>query len=200
VDLADHVLLDDLAHRPAVPVLHHHPGLEELGRPGEGQHRPAGGVDDLELVGEELVDVGHQPEQLLGRALADLADGPDLGAVLVVDGVLVVELDELGLLVDDQHRLGEEGARAGRRAGWHPGLGHVALDLLRGPLHGGDLRVTDRGIGRLPAVGGHVLGPLGTVEVPVLVTPEGVGVPVGGAGAHVGHAADRTAVSRPPGR
>ena len=115
---------------------------------------------------------------LLGRGLADLADGPDLHAVLVVDGVLVVDLDELGLLVHDQHRLGEDRAAA-LCARDRPHLLHVAHDLLGGPLRGGDVRALGGWIDRLPPVGGHVLRPLRAVPVAQLVPSHRVGVPVG---------------------
>ena len=80
-------------------------------RPGQRQHDAAVGVDDLELVGEELVDVGDEPHHLLRGALADLADRADLPAVLVVDRELLVDLDQLGLLVHHEHRLGEQATR-----------------------------------------------------------------------------------------
>ncbi len=49
--------------------------------------------------------------------------------MLVVDGVLVRDLDQLRLLVDHQHRLGEQGAAAtGDRAADTGALLHLLLD------------------------------------------------------------------------
>ena len=120
-DLADGVLLDDLADLGAHAVLHDDPRLQHLGRPGEGEQHVAVGVDDLQLVGHELVVGREHADGLLGHALADLAHGAELAAVLVEDGVLVVDLDELGLLVHDQDRLGEDRAAALGGAGLHAG-------------------------------------------------------------------------------
>src|SRR4051812_8848546 len=54
-------------------------------------------------LSEELVVGRQQPDRLLRLALTDLAHCADLCAVLVVDRILVVDLDQLGLLVDDEH-------------------------------------------------------------------------------------------------
>ena len=110
-DLADHVLLHDLADLGAAAVLDDDLRLHHLGRAGEGQEHVALHVDDLQLVGEELVDAAEHAQRLLGRRLAHLADRADLRAVLVVDRVLVVDLDDLGLLVHHQHRLGRRSCR-----------------------------------------------------------------------------------------
>src|SRR5262245_29349500 len=144
-DLADHVLLDDRADRGALAVLHDDPGLHDLGRAGERQHHVAHHVHDLELVGEELVIGAEDAHRLLGHALADLAHRADLAAVLVVDGVLVVDLDELDLLVDHQDRLGEQGAAA-LVGGGDTGGGHVAHHLLRGAVDGRHVGGADRRI------------------------------------------------------
>src|SRR4051812_47545569 len=48
-DLADYVLLDDLADLLTVPALDHDAGLHELAWPCQGEHHLAAGVHDLEL-------------------------------------------------------------------------------------------------------------------------------------------------------
>ncbi len=117
-DLAEDVGLHDLAERGAVGPGHQDTGLHQFRRPGEHQHRPAD-VAHLEGVGEELVEVAEQPHGLLHRALPDLHDRADLPAVAVEHRILVGQLDELGLLVDQQHRLlvqrGPSDLRSGRR-------------------------------------------------------------------------------------
>ncbi|SQD95057.1 hypothetical protein FMEAI12_2910020 [Parafrankia sp. Ea1.12] len=137
-DLAEHVLLDDAADLPAVGQRHDHLRLEQLRRPGQHQLRHTGGVTHLKPVGEELVDRRHEAHGLLQRVLADLDDRADLVPVLVEDGVLVRQLDQLRLLVDDQHRLAEQRTAALRRH-VHPGLlADLPLDPVRGVagLHG----------------------------------------------------------------
>ena len=63
VDLADGVLLDDLADRLAVRALHDHLGLDELRGPGEQQVRLPVRVPDLQLVRHELVEAGDEPQR-----------------------------------------------------------------------------------------------------------------------------------------
>ena len=149
-DLADHVLLHDLADLGAHAVLHDDLRLHDLGRPGEGEQHVAVRVDDLQLVGHELVVGREHAQRLLGHALADLADRADLAAVLVVDGVLVVDLDELGLLVHDQDRLGEDRAAALRDAGRHAGLLATSLTTFSVARFDGRARGRRRRAGRPP--------------------------------------------------
>ena len=69
--------------------------------------------------------------RLLRLALPDLAHRADLVAVLVGDGVLVVDLDDLGLLVHHQDRLAEHGAAALHLPRLHADLLlQVLLDLV----------------------------------------------------------------------
>src|SRR5207247_1748534 len=114
---------------------------------------------------------------LLEHALADLADGADLAAIGVVDGVLVVDLDELGLLVDDEDGLGEH--RPSGRAGGAGGAGllDVTHDLLGRPVDGRWWRRRQVRVDAGAAVGGDVLRPAGAVPVAVLVAAGRVGVP-----------------------
>src|SRR5918995_393440 len=84
-----------------------------------------------------------------------LPPGAELAALLVEDGVLVVDLDELGLLVHDQHRLGED-RPAALVAGGGAGLVDVPEDLLGRPVRGGDVARTGRLVDGLAVVGGHV--------------------------------------------
>ncbi|KAG1648106.1 hypothetical protein GQR58_030095 [Nymphon striatum] len=57
-DLAEGVLLDDLADLITQTVVHDDAGLHELGRTGEPEHDVVGGVHDLQMMGEELHDRG----------------------------------------------------------------------------------------------------------------------------------------------
>ena len=104
-----------------VGALHDHLGLDELRRPGQHQLRLPVRVADLQPVGQELVDAGDErAAPSSSGALADL-DAPNRAAALLVeDAVLVVQLDQLGLLVHHQDRLGEERAAARRRWRRHP--------------------------------------------------------------------------------
>ena len=99
-----------------VAVLDHDPRLHDLRGAGQCQdHRPRR-VDDLELVREVLVERRHEAQQLLRCALSHLAHGADSMAVLVEHRVLVAELDQLGLLVDHENRLGQKRGHVGHRA------------------------------------------------------------------------------------
>src|SRR5690606_2960714 len=98
-DLPEHVLLDDLADGVAGTVGDLETGLHHLRRAGDDEEHLGRGIDDLERVGEELVEARDDPHDLLRHRLADLADATHLGPVLVVDRVLVVDLDELPALV-----------------------------------------------------------------------------------------------------
>src|SRR5690606_20356882 len=133
VDLPDRVLLHDAADLLTRGVAHDDRRLHDLARPRQLQHDLAGGVGDLEVVGHELVDAGDQPQHLLAGRLADLAGRADLGAVLVDPAVLLVDLDDLGLLVDHEDRLGEDptpaaGHRTGQPAAAVPGAAQLLGD------------------------------------------------------------------------
>src|SRR5581483_9630924 len=189
-DLADGVLLRDLADLAALPVGHDDLGLDELGRAGQRQQHRALHVDDLQLVRHELVVGRQQAHGLLRGALPHLAHGADLARVLVEDGVLVVDLDELGLLVHDEHRLREHRAAAGHSTGRQPSARHVLLHLLRRALDRGHVAVAARRVDLARPAVRDVLGPLGAV-VPAQLEPSiRVGVPVGCVAAGVAH--DRT--------
>ena len=53
-------------------------------------------------MGQKLIDVGDEPERLALLALAFLLDESELASLAVVNGVLVHQLDQLGLLADDE--------------------------------------------------------------------------------------------------
>ncbi|SNQ46052.1 hypothetical protein FRACA_1230008 [Frankia canadensis] len=201
-DLAEHVLLGDDAELRAVRRRDDDLGLEQLRRPVQHQLRDAGGVADLQPVGEELVPGAQHAHGLLQRALADLDDRADLVAVLVEDGVLVRHLDDLGLLVDDEHGLAEQRAAATTVVG-DPGL---LADLALHPI-GAVVRLHRRGLhtlrrppggrtlsrDRRPGVvglAGHarlrgrrarlgVLGPLVAVPPSGPLLPARIGIPAG---------------------
>ena len=171
-DLADHVLLDDRPDLVAGPVGDVDLRLGELRGAGDGEQDVARHVDQLQRVRHELVDTAQEPNRLLERTLPDLADRPDLGAVLVVDRVLVVEFDQLGLLVDHQHRLIEHADTA--CGGRHPSLaGDLVLDLPGRHPRGGEGRAGRQGVDTLATVIRDVLGPPTAVPVPVLVLSRG---------------------------
>jgi len=59
-------------------------------------------------MGHELVQGADEAGHLLQRGLPLLADDADVGALLVADPILVDQLDELGLLADDDAVVVEE--------------------------------------------------------------------------------------------
>ena len=157
-----------------------HLRLQDLGRAGEReQHVALRCRRPASLWVRNWSTRGEHAQDLLGRRLPDLADGADLRAVLVVDGVLVVDLDELGLLVHDQHRLGEDRAAARRRRCRRRPWPTSRDDLLGRPVRRSARgAAADRRVDRLLAVRRDVLGPLGAVPVAQLVAAERIGVPV----------------------
>ena len=179
---AEHVLLDDpteaLARRAA----------DDEGRPHqrrgplEAEHGSAGGVGDLELVAQEPVDAGDGPEGPASQGLVDLPDRTDLDAVGVVDHVLVGELDELGLLVDDQD-VGVEQPVLPRRSPSHaPAASHLSLHATPHPpavreCSGDAAAVGTIGIDPLLPASADAGGPRRAVEPAVLEPAVGVGEP-----------------------
>ena len=113
--------------RPATMTLR----LHHLGRPGERRAATLPcGVDDLELVGQELVDAAER------RAAPSWPSTARPGAprrsgcrAASKTRVLVVDLDQLGLLAHDEHRLGRAGVPPPCHAAWPatPASGDVAL-------------------------------------------------------------------------
>jgi len=79
-----------------------------LGGAGQVHDRLARGVVEHVVVGQELIDVADEAQDLAGGGLALLGDEADVVAVLVPDGELVGDLDELGLLVHDHAVVVEE--------------------------------------------------------------------------------------------
>ncbi|CAO5155529.1 hypothetical protein FAIPA1_190033 [Frankia sp. AiPs1] len=128
--------------------------------------RHAGGVADLQPVGEELVPRGQNPHCLLQRALPDLDHRADLPALLVEHGVFVRHFNELGLLVDDEHRLAEQRPTA-RPDGGYPGqLAHLLLHLVRGVF--GPYWLGHHALRRTPA------RPTRTTRLPGVLTLTGI--------------------------
>src|SRR5664280_265259 len=126
-DLANdaEVLLHDLTDLSTAGVAHDHLGPDELRWPGQRDQHTAIQVDDLQP--DRPVWVGQHRHRLLHDALADFPDRADLLAMLVIDGVFGVDLNEFGLLVDDQHRFGEERSAADLSTGGGTGHAHLSL-------------------------------------------------------------------------
>lgn len=154
-----------------------HLGPENLGGSGQPDEHPTIHVFDLQIV--RPVSVGANPHGLFHEALADFPNRADLLAILVVDGVLGVDLEELGLLVEDQHWLGEERLTADLSAVGNTDPADLSLDLLARPVGGRHRRTTDGGIDLLTPTGGDMLGPLSAIPIAEFVAAKRVGIPVG---------------------
>lgn len=97
-DLSKHVLLDNFSHGAATSVLDPQLRLEHLRGPGDLEDHLPVGVVDRETVSQELINVGYEPECLSHLALALLLDAAESSPLGVRDGVLINQLDQLGLL------------------------------------------------------------------------------------------------------
>lgn len=174
-NLADdaEVLLNDLTDQGSVCTRDGHCGLHELGGPGYKHEYTAALVDDLQSACPIIV--WQCRHRLLEEVLADLLHRSDLLTVLVVDGVLGLDLEQLGLLIYHKDWLREHRSSAGGGAIGVTNHLHLLLDFcVRGLF-----RRIGQGIDFLAATRPDMLGPLTPIPVSDFVATEGVGVPVG---------------------
>ena len=125
-----------------------------------------------------LIEAAHHSQRLLEIGLTHLADRGDLVAVLVVDRILAMDLEEFRLLVHHKDWLVED-RTATRHSTGQPSLFADLTLYLRGTL----IACWDVGsaatVDRFGSTVHDTIGPSGAVPIALLVFARGVWIPVG---------------------